>query len=377
MYSRSVIVPEGSPTMNNKRSKTAKSQAASRPRKAKGPPNSRPIPIARDVRAGNQSMVGRHIERGMDLIVPSVAGSATFAAISYEINPGLTSRFASLSNAAKRADRYRFRSLRFRFVPSKAVTTTAGMVGLALELNPNSGAVQAQDKFQAYEFQSTRSAYSEAIEISVPQRLLSRERLVRIGPVPFNLTEYDPVSLVVAVLDEADTSKIGFVEVHYEIEFYGNQLTPDIVQPSSLAVFNLQLAAGVSTGAGELLDIFPLLLADTASSETVVNTLGGVGDTDSFVPGAGAYLVILELEFQNSANTIATTGQASLYVNGGNPSIPMYGRTAFSNGYTNMTLVGYVNLLCSDTLSVHVLLTAASGTLTVENDTTRILIKRI
>lgn len=182
------------------------------------------IPVAYTVQMKGNSRVNR-IEKVQDLFIEAVSGSTNFALKQYSINPGIPTSFPSLSLAAARADEYRFRKLRFRFVPTTAVTTTKGMVGLAFDPNPNQGPVGSLQLIQAYEYSIVKSVYADSTILEIPKSALSTWRMVRNDWTSKSLIGIDVGTLSVFSLDMDTSAKVGFIEVDGEIEFRGNQLS--------------------------------------------------------------------------------------------------------------------------------------------------------
>lgn len=155
---------------------------------------------------------------GKDTIVSSLEGSVAYACNTYEVNPGLAYLNKALSLEAARYDEYKFTSLSYRYVPSSAVTTTAGMVGMAFDPNPNSSCPDSLQTFTAYECHKMASAY-EGQTLNVPKSMLTGWRFVRNGVRASNRGNYDPGLFVLSTQDEATTAKLGFIEVHYTVKF--------------------------------------------------------------------------------------------------------------------------------------------------------------
>jgi hypothetical protein len=268
--------------MNNKGKQKKKTQ--------KGRGNVVSFPVS-----SGTARTGIKAERGSDTFVQSVSGSVNFDATSYAINPG-NERNLALSKEAQKYDQYRFRRLTFRFVRSRAVTTTPGMVGLALDPNPNSATPVELTRFNAYEIRQMKSVYSE-LSLDIPTEVLGSWKFVRDGMRGTDLSLYDIGRLVVATQDEDNTHKIGFIEVHYAVEFRYFHLEPSTPIPHHLYMAHLTASETLTNAVPQIVDwdeIYPdgLNMYDVGGNLT---------------PKKGQYLVTCHMLFaDNTSETFAT-----------------------------------------------------------------------
>jgi hypothetical protein len=307
-------------------------------------------------------------ERGADTFVSSVAGSVGFDSNIYEINPGISDRNLALSKEAQKYDQYRFRRLRFRYVPSVAVTTTAGLIGLAVDPNANSSAPGSLSRFNAYEIRKMGSVYDEIL-LDVPQSALSQWKWTRCGPLGTDYVNYDIGTLVVASQDEGSTAKIGLVEVHYDVEFRHYHLEPVAPIPKSLAIFNLSSDQNVN--------VSPTTLA---FDETIVNGLGFTLPGGTITLPCGQYLVTLEVAATDDTNESFTMSVA-LEQNDAALVPPIIqsieGVTVAAAGVLSVSLTGYVVSDGTDTIRAQVSSSGATGARKAVGDQCRMIIRAL
>jgi hypothetical protein len=298
-------------------------------------------------------------EAGSDTFVGSIAGSVAFAASSYRINPGIAERNLALSLEAQKYDQYQFEELSFRFVRSKAVTTTTGMLGLALDPNPNSATPLNLNRFNAYEIRKMDSVYSEII-LRAPKEMLAGWRFVRAGPIGTDLSLYDVGRLVVAKQDEVDTSKVGFIEVNYRVKFRYFHLEPITPKPFNLSLYYLSANQGMTTN-----------IADSVEYDTkVVDGLPCVPSAAGvFTLPKGQYKVCVGTTGKCTVETPFTM-IVSIMKNGAEllPKSQVHDSASGTDRVMESLLQGYVVSDGTDLLEIEVTLIAATGTLTLQGE---------
>jgi len=313
------------------------------------------FPVSYGVSSGT-SRRGKQVESGADTFISTVAGSVSFASNGFSINPGLEARNLALSKEAQKYDQYEFEALSFRFVRSRAITTTPGMVGIAFDPNPNSASPALLNRFNAYEMRVMGSVYSE-ITLHVPRDALRGWRFVRCGPNGTDLSIYDVGRLIVATQDEDDTSKVGFVEMHYRIKFKHYHLEPSVPIPHALSLYRLGASQGYATGVAEIVGY------DTAQVDgLVVVPTAGV-----FTLPCGQYLVRATFIAKDTA-VETLFASATFEVDAVGVSTTNIGLR--SAGVANHQIQGlletYVVSDGTTTVSLSVTLTGAAGTLAIE-----------
>jgi hypothetical protein len=307
-------------------------------------------------------------EAGSDTFVSSVAGSTGFSASGYQVNPGLADRNLALSKEAQKYDQYQFEELTFRFVRSRAITTTPGMVGLALDPNPNSSDPSALNRFNAYEIRKMDSVYTEIL-LRVPKEALAGWRYIRSGPLGSDLSLYDVGRLIVATQDEDDTSKIGFVEVHYRVKFKHYHLEPATPTPHGVSLYNLSSSQTMTNNTYEVIEF----------DEAVVDGVAVTPSSGVFTLPTGQYLIQTELVLRNNTDE-DSAGIAKIRKNGAELTPPVTANSV-SNGPANqchnLVLTAYVVSDGTDTIDVQGYITGLAGTLVALGDNCRITIRAL
>lgn len=306
---------------------------------------------------------------GTDLLVNNLAGATTFTATRYRVNPGVSSVMKGLQAIASRYDKYRFRKLQLEYVPKQAISTTKGMVHLAFDMNANHGAPTLLSDLSVYEFHDYTQVYGEC-RLSVPEARLRPERWVRCGPAPGDLNLYDALGVIVAVDAMADTTAVGDIFLHYEVEFSGMQVEPSTPVPRSFALYNLSATQNLTTAT----------IVTIAFDETVVDTIGGTLASGVYTPGCGAYEVQCEVSGADTASETFSL-RLDLYKNGAAlsavPCGSLHRQAAVATGTINVSLFGYVTCDTDDTIEVKVTATGAAGGLTLNADLCRLLIRAL
>jgi hypothetical protein len=352
-----------------KKNQNSKPIAAKRP-KAKPQSRAQSVPAAfitsRPKASNPRALPGRRDTfSGTDLLVNDLAGATTFSASKYQINPGL-STLKGLEGYAARYDKYRFRKFEMIYVPKQAVSTTKGMVHLAYDLNPVHGAPTALNDLSVYEFHDYTQVYGE-LHCHLPASRLEKKRFVRCGPAPGAQQLYDPFSCIIAVDAMADTTAVGDVFVHYEIEFFGRQLGPSVVSPQSCAMLNLSSAQAMTNSTA----------ATVAFDETIVDTIGVSNSSGVLTLGCGAYQIDADVNGNNTAGE-NTRVIAELYKN--SAALAPRQLSAQQQGAGNESYVScsfFVQCDADDTIEIKATIVGATGTLTLVEDSCRIRIKSI
>lgn len=198
-------------------------------------------------------------------VIADVTGSEAFKSTRIYINPGL-SNIPWLSNVARRFTKYKFRDLRFEFVPSRAVTTTPGRMYLAAELNPNDAAPQNVAHMTSYRYMESGPVYG-SLTLKPPVSAMFdgvQHKKVRCGPVGSDLSLYDGMALTFATHDVTGFTDetIGQLYIHYDVELFSPQLQND----------------GAGFGAQTIQDIY------ASRTNQVLNVLGTWQDIALGVP---------------------------------------------------------------------------------------------
>jgi len=159
-----------------------------------------------------------------------VAGLNTgvFEAFRYSVNPGDVDTFPWLSGIANRYEKYKFKMLKFIYVP-QCSTATAGTVSLVFDFDPNDAPPNSMTEALTYHDFTTGPAWTAQTLISdlkngdrAPQKN-TRSR----GESQTELNNYDVGTLFVCTEGFASAAKLGYVEVEYSVEFFIHQIPID------------------------------------------------------------------------------------------------------------------------------------------------------
>lgn len=226
-------------------------------------------------RVRNGKIVIDHCEYVADL-----AGSVAFAATSYAINPGAAGVFPWLANVANNYQRYKFRKLRFYYVPLVG-SSTNGRVSLAWNGNVVDPVPVNKSDLFAFTPNDEEACWTEVV-IDIPTRELNKVLYTRqfqttqsgtnIGVVGIgtDLKTTDVGRLLLGTTGMGGTSTVGEVYVCYEVELEEPKKLPvqgGELQSTSSTISNAYPIGSTLLGSG--------LLGDSSVTNTF--TLGASG----------------------------------------------------------------------------------------------------
>ena len=214
----------------------------------------RPVPAATNVRVqpgrpqSTSTKDGVRV-RGAEVFL-DVPGSVGFQTTIASFNPGLDS-LPWLSNQAAGWEKYRVHGLKIRYVPSLAVTTTAGSVYLAFDYDASDGASSTLADLSAYDTMAGGRTF-ESFAVAVKPRLIHDSlqwKYMRSGGIHDSLRSYDAGIIIVSTVDMIGTDNIGRCWLEYDVEFVGRQV-PTSRLASSVASFYSN-ALTINTGTNQ------------------------------------------------------------------------------------------------------------------------------
>jgi len=179
--------------------------------------------VAPTLRSSKDGVVVSGREMIASVNVPStVPNTNGFANCNYVyINPGISQSFPKLSNIAKDYEYYRFKSLRFDYVP-RVATNTNGDVYLVPDYDPNDNIVL--DEISALSFSESKmsSNFLAAFTNLNPSLMLGTltRKTIRYnyGTLPTDLQEYDSGSFSVYSNGQTAGTGLGRLLVSYVVE---------------------------------------------------------------------------------------------------------------------------------------------------------------
>lgn len=227
--------------------------------------------------------------------ITDIAGSVTFTARTFNINPGLITAFPWLANIANQYESYLFKSLHFIYEPACA-TTVAGSIMLAVDFDASDAAPTSKVQMMAYSnaVRSPPWEMTKYLSINSDLRKFGVQRYVRNSPVSGDIKTYDIGNFFLATSNFADNTFVGELYVEYELEFY----TPQ----SSGTVGQAQLTIGAS---GAITNI---------NSQGLYIAIGSTAS--SFTITAGTYMVVIS-NASAAAAQLTATGATLTTINAG------------------------------------------------------------
>lgn len=206
----------------------------------------------------------------------AISNSTTFTNVAYPVNPGIVTTFPWLMEIANSYDRYRFRRLKFTYVPSAATSSTGR---LTMAFNYNAGDPAPVTKQQIFSIiPNNESAVWCPIELDVPcdaTIYYTRNKIV----TGQDIKTFDMGRLHIATDLGANTNTIGEVYVEYEVELmkpHPNLLDFSQIYSTSSTVTVPFPAGSTEVGAGYV----------TRSTDT---------NYDVAFTASGTYLVLIKI----------------------------------------------------------------------------------
>jgi hypothetical protein len=183
-------------------------------------------------------------------LVSTLYGSVGFEAGSIELNPGL-SNFPWLSQQAAGWEKYKIRSFRVRYVPSQAVTTTAGSVYLGFDYDPDDPAPASISALSTYSSMADGRTFNSFECVGDTQLMHDgvQVKLIRNRPYAGGLRSHDAASIIYATMDMIDGTAIGQLWVDYEIDLVGRQTEPATFA-KTIATFTANVGATIPVSPG-------------------------------------------------------------------------------------------------------------------------------
>lgn len=167
---------------------------------------------------------GRIAVRHAELLGTLSSVSDAFAVTQFQINPGLGNFTGWLSNIAQNYESYKFKNLRFRYVPACS-TTTAGQVFLSVDFDAVDSPPVQEAQLSYYEGTRYCSPWDKCEYVCSGENLSKRKTYyTRNGPLPAgsDLLLYDIGNFYAATVGTGAAS-LGKLWVEYDVEFS----TPD------------------------------------------------------------------------------------------------------------------------------------------------------
>lgn len=156
-----------------------------------------------------------------------VTGTTGYACTVRPLNPGLAGIFPWLSSESMTYEMYRWKNLRFIYVPSCATTTT-GVIGMAIDFDSNDSAPSNEYTFSSIMDAVETSPFESVVYVTNPINFNRQfpNKFVRYSEVDEgeNLLSYDLGQFLFYTFGQSGTNPIGRIYVEYDTEFFIPQL---------------------------------------------------------------------------------------------------------------------------------------------------------
>lgn len=221
-----------------------------------------------------------------ELVAP-ITGSVGFSAIQIAVNPGIPGSFNWLSTQAGGWEKYRFRSLRYRYL-GRAPSTTQGSVLMAMDYDSADPMPTTENQTSTWHGTQETAVWKD-LTFTANQGMIGRECFVRTGAIPANndIKLYDVGNFFMCATDATSASPIGKLWVEYDIEFINQQVGANSLGASTLSGITGMASSvplgtsqtatgpiGLSTANGYLINITGLIVG----TEYLISLwLGGTG----------------------------------------------------------------------------------------------------
>jgi len=172
------------------------------------------------MRSSGRNMVITHCER-FATVAPTGVG---FEIAKYAVNPGLGAVFPWMCDVANRFDKYKFRSVKFRYIPQAAAN--AGTVALAFDFDPNDDAPASMSEattFHDYVMSSIWQGVDLNLDLQNGDKLPQKNTRPGLPGADLDLNMYDVGNLYV-MTEGAAAGMVGYIEVIYNVELYIHQV---------------------------------------------------------------------------------------------------------------------------------------------------------
>jgi len=269
--------------------------------------------------------------------VQDIAGSVNFTASTFPVQPGLSTLFAYLSTQALSYQEYRFRKLGFIYETEKP-TTAGGKVMMAFLPDAADTLPTSKQDMLENEYKLTAPAWAERVEFMVPEKALStlgEPKYVRFGALAANLDikTYDCGQLIIATQGMADTTLVGELYVHYQVEL----MTPVIDSQAFSAAFSSSLT-GVSPSQTSAFGASPTVsggLSLTVTGNTITFQRVGKYVVTYVANGTGLFTAFSPNTSTSTANSVSIfSGISNAAANAGTTAIVTEIVTVTARGQT-------------------------------------------
>lgn len=247
-------------------------------------------------------------------LITDIDGSVSFGVgTALSLNPGISTTFPWLSTQASGWEQYRFHRLDFEYI-TRSPTTATGSVYLAPDYDTLDSEPGTEQQIATYRDTTEDAPWKDQCCQLDPSAMfpIGPRKYIRSGLVgTSDLKTYDAGRMYVATTGQAGTDGIGKLWVSYDVEFFVPQTVSSGEAASrTMSMFNLSSTQALTSG----------VEATVAFDETIVNSLGIVNTTGSFVLPHGAWEILAEVQ---CATTTISDSRLEIKKNGSALSPPM------------------------------------------------------
>jgi hypothetical protein len=296
--------------------------------------------------------------RHRELVNASVAGSTSFTLQStLAVNPGLAATFPWLSPQAQQWEQYICHQLHVIWVPI-APTSTAGDIMISPEYDASEPAPTTETQMVDSADTVVDSCWNSVVCCLDPLAMkgFGPRRYVRSCAIAGDIKTFDVAKVYVASNNQTGTTAIGKLYIEYDFEFFKPQNSPlPSTYPQGTSFFGQTSNQTVTTT-----DLTSVNFGTVAYDPLNF----GPASSGVFTPPAGCYKLEVQIGCTDSVTYEAFSATLGIYKNG--TLVPQTEAVAHPGGYNIwITTLGVVPCNGTDTVSIEVALTAATGTLTV------------
>jgi len=238
-----------------------------------------------------------------DEYIVDIAGSVSFAATSFAVNPGQSSTFPWLSKEAILFEKYKILRLEFYYRPQVSAYATNGQTGkvmLSFDFDASDAPPASKQQVEDTHPHSDGMPYEEVLLTIDPKDCsLQDSYFVRPGGLPgsSDIKTYDVGVLSVSTIGNNSTANIGELRVRYAIALHDPVLENVASPPLNYHVSNFQTSSAESSGASG--SPKTLLLATA-----ITNGIGATNTSGVITLPVGNYLVYGSCLTQNPSQAL-------------------------------------------------------------------------
>jgi len=295
-----------------------------------------------------------------DEYIVDIAGSVSFAATSFAVNPGQSSTFPWLSKEAILFEKYKILRLEFYYRPQVSAYATNGQTGkvmLSFDFDASDAPPASKQQVEDTHPHSDGMPYEEVLLTIDPKDCsLQDSYFVRPGGLPgsSDIKTYDAGVLTVSTIGTNSSANIGELRVRYAIALQDPVLENFVSAPLNYHVSNFQSTSAESSGAATVAKTLAL-------ATTVTNGVGASNASGVITLPVGNYLIIGMVNIASLGDLIYTI--MSFLINGSANAIVSEQQIQNSNNFSVSATI-FVTSTGSTTVALSVSNEYSGGTTT-------------